>query len=103
MFTRFQDDTVVWPDGQREAIDAVIYATGYQPDLSYLEPLGALDAGRPKHAGGISTTHPGLAYVGLEFQRSFASNTLRGVHSDAEHVAAPLAAFVCDAPSAVGL
>ncbi len=103
MFTRFQDGTVVWPDGQREAIDTVIYATGYQPDLSYLEPLGALDAGRPKHAGGISTTHPGLAYVGLEFQRSFASNTLRGVHRDAEHVAAPLAAFVCDAPSAVGL
>ena len=36
--------------------------------------------------------------VGLEFQRSFASNTLRGVHRDAEHVAAPLAAFICDAP-----
>ena len=103
MFARFERDAVVWPDGRGEPIDAVIYATGYQPDLSYLEPLGALEAGRPKHTGGISTTHLGLAYVGLEFQRSFASNTLRGVHRDAEHVAAPLAAFVSDAPSAVGL
>ena len=103
MFTGFNGGSVVWPNGNREPIDAVIYATGYRPDLSYLQPLGALDAGGPKHAGGISTTHPGLAYVGLEFQRSFASNTLRGVHRDAEHVAAPMAAFIRDAPAAVGL
>lgn len=103
MFTRFDGDTVVWTDGHREHIDTVIYATGYRPDLPYLEQLGALDAGAPKHAGGISTTHLGLAYAGLEFQRSFASNTLRGVHHDAQHVAAPLAAYVRDAPAAVGL
>ena len=57
----------------------------------------------PLHAGGISATHPGLVYLGLEFQRSFSSNTLRGVHRDAEHVIAPLAAHVRNAPRAVGL
>ena len=103
MFSRFEGDSVVWTDGRREPVDAVIYATGYRPDLSYLEPLGALEAGAPKHAAGISTTHLGLVYVGLEFQRSFASNTLRGVHQDAEYVAAPLAAYLRDAPAAVGL
>ncbi|MGC4956094.1 hypothetical protein ACLQ2P_22965 [Actinomadura citrea] len=40
----------------------------------------------PMHCGGISTTHPGLGYVGLEWQRSFASATLRGVGADARHV-----------------
>ena len=64
-------------------------------DLDYLDALGALtDDGIPRHEGGISTTHPGLAYLGIEFQRSYASNTLRGVHRDAEHIAPAIAAHV---------
>jgi hypothetical protein len=45
----------------------------------------------PRQAGGISTTHPGLVYLGLEFQRSFSSNTLRGVGRDATHAITALA------------
>ncbi|MEU7613916.1 hypothetical protein [Micromonospora sp. NPDC049204] len=41
--------------------------------------------------GGVSTTHRGLVYLGLEFQRSFSSNTLRGAGRDAAHVIAALA------------
>jgi hypothetical protein len=52
---------------------------------------------------GISATHPGLIYLGLEFQRSFSSNTLRGVYRDAEHVITPLAAHVRNAPALIGL
>jgi putative flavoprotein involved in K+ transport len=104
MFTGFDTDRVIWPDGTREQVDTVVFATGYRPDLDYLCPLGALDnAGMPLHSGGISATHPGLVYLGLEFQRSFSSNTLRGVHRDAEHVITPLAAHVRNAPAAVGL
>lgn len=84
VFTGFTDDGVRWADGNTEAVDAVIFATGYQPWLPYLAGLGALDpAGRPLHHRGLSMTHPGLAYLGLEFQRAFSSNTLRGVHRDA--------------------
>jgi putative flavoprotein involved in K+ transport len=104
MFTAFGADGVVWPDGTREHVDTVVFATGYHPHLDYLRPLGALDTqGMPLHAGGISATHPGLVYLGLEFQRSFSSNTLRGVHRDAEHVIPALAAHVRNAPAAVGL
>jgi putative flavoprotein involved in K+ transport len=104
MFTGFGTDGVVWPDGTREQVDTVVFATGYRPDLGYLSPLGALDTeGMPLHSGGVSATHPGLVYLGLEFQRSFSSNTLRGVHRDAEHVVTPLAAHVRNAPAAVGL
>jgi putative flavoprotein involved in K+ transport len=104
MFTGFGTDHVVWPDGTREHVDTVVFATGYRPHLDYLSPLGALDnSGMPRHAGGISAAHPGLVYLGLEFQRSFSSNTLRGVHRDAEHVITPLAAHVRNAPAAVGL
>jgi putative flavoprotein involved in K+ transport len=104
MFTGFDTDRVIWPDGTREHVDTVVFATGYRPHLDYLHPLGALDTeGMPRHSGGISATHPGLVYLGLEFQRSFSSNTLRGVHRDAEHVITPLAAHVRKAPAAVGL
>lgn len=94
MFTAFEGDSVVWSDGRRERVDTVLFATGYRPNLAYLSTLGAVDAqGRPRHRGGISTSHPGLAYVGLEFQRRFASNTLRGVDSDARFVMPPLLAY----------
>jgi putative flavoprotein involved in K+ transport len=102
MFTGLEDGGVVWADGTREPVDVILLATGYRPSLEYLRELGALDAdGMPLHAGGVSTTHFGLAYVGLEFQRSFASNTLRGVARDADHVVRPLAAWARGAPATV--
>ena len=104
VFTSLDGDHVVWNHGVRERVDAVILATGYRPSLGYLRELGALDpSGAPLHAGGISTTHLGLVYLGLEYQRSFASNTLRGVSDDASAVIAPLAAWVRDAPRTIGL
>jgi len=104
VFTGLDGDQVVWNHSERERVDAVILATGYRPGLGYLRDLGALDpAGAPLHAGGISTTHLGLVYLGLEFQRSFASNTLRGVGADASAVIAPLVAWIRDAPRTIGL
>ncbi|MFF3227061.1 flavin-containing monooxygenase [Nocardia suismassiliense] len=103
MFTAFDHDAIVWADETREHADTVIFATGYRPHLDYLAPLGALNDGYPLHRDGVSVTHPGLVYVGLEFQRSFSSNTLRGVHRDAEHVVTALAAHVTGAPTLVKL
>ena len=103
MFTRFDRDGVVWADGTTEVVDTALFATGYRPSLDYLDPLGALHDRMPLHTGGLSTTHRGLAYVGLEYQRSYASNTLRGVYRDADHIAAPLAAHIRGAAAIVGL
>ena len=44
MFVRFTPSGVVWADDVEEPIDAVIFATGYRPNLDYLSALGALDA-----------------------------------------------------------
>ncbi|ALS28930.1 MULTISPECIES: flavin-containing monooxygenase [Paenibacillaceae] len=87
MFTSFYTDGVIWPDGTKEQVDTVIFATGYRPNLAFLRNIGALDSeGRPLQSAGISTTVPGLYYVGLEGQRSIASATLRGVGPDAKFV-----------------
>jgi putative flavoprotein involved in K+ transport len=88
VFSRFTEEGVVWDDGE-EAVDAVVLATGYRPNLDYLRPLGILrEDGRPDQRGGVSRAVPGLYFVGLPFQTSFASATLRGVGSDAELVVA---------------
>lgn len=84
LFTHFTPRGVVWSDEQTEAVDAVIFATGYHPNLSYLAGLGALDAdGMPLHHEGVSQVVPGLGFVGLANQRTLASATLRGVGPDA--------------------
>lgn len=95
MFTSFYRDGVIWPDGTKESINSVIFATGYRPDLSYLYSTGALDSdGKPLQTAGISICVPGLYYVGLEGQRSFASATLRGVGPDAKFVVRNLMRFL---------
>ncbi|OKJ06203.1 FAD-dependent oxidoreductase [Streptomyces sp. CB00316] len=84
MFSRFTADGVLWADGTEEPVDTVVHATGYRPAFGYLTGSGALDdAGAPVHRGGLSTTAKGLGFVGMEFQRSFSSKTLRGVGRDA--------------------
>ncbi|WP_306364067.1 NAD(P)/FAD-dependent oxidoreductase [Nocardia sp. CC227C] len=101
MFTAFHPEGVVWDDGTAEPVDAVIFATGFRPNLRYLESLGALVDGLPQHEGGLSTTHPGLGYVGLEFQRRFESNTLRGACHDAEYVMQALTPHIRSAAATV--
>ncbi|MBB1251814.1 NAD(P)-binding domain-containing protein [Streptomyces sp. OF3] len=92
MFGAVREDAVVWSDGEVERVDALLLATGYRPDVGWLAPLGALDDnGHPRHRAGLSTVHPRLAYVGLEWQRTPASAALRGVGRDAAYVARVLA------------
>jgi putative flavoprotein involved in K+ transport len=87
LFTRIDGNRVTWADGRCEHVDTILLATGYRPDLPYLAPLGALDpTGAPHQHRGLSCTHPGLGYVGLEWQRSLASATLRGVGRDADYI-----------------
>ncbi|MEL5959461.1 NAD(P)/FAD-dependent oxidoreductase [Streptomyces sp. CLV115] len=87
MFSRFTGEGVVWADGTKETVDAAVLATGYRLTFPYLEDSGALGTeGAPVHRGGIATRVPGLGFVGMEFQRSFSSKTLRGAGRDAGHV-----------------
>jgi len=92
MFSALTPDGVAWPDGSLERVDVVVFATGYRPHLPYLRSLGVLgEADMPRHERGVATDVSGLGFLGLEFQRSFSSNTLRGVHRDAYYVVDALA------------
>ncbi|MBB3038009.1 flavin-containing monooxygenase [Hoyosella altamirensis] len=87
MFTKLEKSQAFWPDRTVTTVDSIILATGYTPNLKYLEQVGALtENGYARHKKGLSTTHPGLGYVGLEWQRSLSSASLRGVGRDANYV-----------------
>lgn len=68
---------------------AIIWATGFHPDWSWLDlpGHGPVDRfGLPRVRGGVFTDHPGLYAVGLRHQRSLTSHLLGGVEVDAIHV-----------------
>lgn len=86
VFTRFTPYGVVWPTAEEEAVDVVLFATGYRRNLMYLASLGALDDdGEPVHRRGISLRMPGLYFLGVPFGRNLASATLRGAGPDAAY------------------
>jgi putative flavoprotein involved in K+ transport len=87
LFDRFTENGLAWSDGREETVDTVMFATGYRPNLGFLAALGALDEnGNMLQRRGLSTSVPGLGYVGLPRQRTVASATLRGVGADAKIV-----------------
>jgi putative flavoprotein involved in K+ transport len=73
---------LVLSGGDRRQPDAVVWATGYRPSYPWLH-VPVLDAtGAPIHAGGISDV-PGLAFLGLPWQRNRGSALLGWVGRDA--------------------
>lgn len=66
-------------------LEAVIWATGYGPDFSWIEaPIFDAD-GYPKHYRGL-TAAPGLAFLGLPWLNSRGSALMGGVAADARYV-----------------
>ncbi|MCQ4086457.1 NAD(P)/FAD-dependent oxidoreductase [Saccharibacillus sp. JS10] len=80
MFKSFTEYGVVWEDETHEQIDTVIFATGYISKFEYLSNLGIVDS------SGIPATFNDekIYFVGVPWQTSFASATLRGAGKDAQ-------------------
>ncbi|MTD54395.1 NAD(P)-binding domain-containing protein [Amycolatopsis pithecellobii] len=72
---------------------SIVWATGFRPDLSWLEVPVTDRKGRVVHDGGV-TSWPGLYLVGAPFLRRRRSSLIDGAAADAheitEHVAAHL-------------
>ncbi|MDQ4215803.1 NAD(P)/FAD-dependent oxidoreductase [Microbacterium capsulatum] len=73
-------------DGERLDPATIVWCTGSRPVLGWIDIPGFADREGVRHDRGISTTVPGLAFVGLPFQYSIASPTLMGMGRDAEYV-----------------
>ena len=81
-----QGKTVRFEDGGELDVDAVIWATGYRSDYSWLD-VPVIDAdSRIRHRRGL-TDLPGLYFLGLYWQWTRGSALIGWVRDDAEYIA----------------
>ena len=71
-------------------IRTILWATGYRPDLSWLELPVLNPRGRLIHDGGV-TRFPGLYLMGMPFLRRRKSTLIDGARADARELTAHLA------------
>jgi putative flavoprotein involved in K+ transport len=82
---------VRFDDGSELEVDAIIWATGYRPDYSWID-LPILDGdGRLRHRRGV-TDVPGLYFLGLTWQWTRGSALIGWVKDDAAFLMERLAA-----------
>jgi putative flavoprotein involved in K+ transport len=89
---------VVFDDGSRLAPAAVVWATGFAIDHSFVEVPVFDDAARLMHRRGV-TAAPGLYFLGLTWQHTRGSALLGWVKDDAEYIAGQIAAQRADRPA----
>jgi putative flavoprotein involved in K+ transport len=83
---------VRFEDGSELEVDAVIWATGYRPDYSWIK-LRILDGdGRPRHRRGV-TELPRLYFIGLTWQHTRGSALIGFIKDDAEFIAEKIAEY----------
>jgi putative flavoprotein involved in K+ transport len=82
--------TVRLADGSELEVDAVIWATGYRPDYSWIDLPVFDDDGRLRHRRGV-TEVPGLYFLGLTWQHTRGSALLGWVKDDAKFIAGQIA------------
>ncbi|MFJ7152774.1 flavin-containing monooxygenase [Streptomyces sp. NPDC100445] len=87
--------------GERVRPSAVIWATGYRSDWSWLDPAMLDEAGRPRHTEGVGVL-PGSHYLGLYRMRTRGSALLGFVGRDAERVAAAVVGAASTSSAAKG-
>jgi putative flavoprotein involved in K+ transport len=78
-------------DGNELEVDAIIWATGYRPDYSWIKLPVFDEDGRLRHRRGV-TDLPGLYFLGLTWQHTRGSALIGWVRDDAEFIAERIAA-----------
>jgi len=84
--------TVSFADGSELDVDAVIWATGYRSNHSWINLPVADPNGGVRHRRGV-TDVPGLYFLGLSWQHTRGSALLGWVKHDAEFIAEQIEAF----------
>jgi putative flavoprotein involved in K+ transport len=78
-------------DGRVLDVANVVWCTGFDAGLSWID-LPVFDAsGEPRHHAGIAEDQPGLYFVGRHFQYAFSSDMIHGVGRDAARIADAIA------------
>jgi putative flavoprotein involved in K+ transport len=92
--------TVVFEDGSTLDVAAVIWATGYRFDHSWIDLPITDDDGKLVHRRGV-TDVPGLYFLGLPWQHTRGSALVGWVKDDAEFIAERIAERAAASPTAL--
>jgi putative flavoprotein involved in K+ transport len=92
--------TVTFADGTELTASAVIWATGFGLDHSWIDAPVFDEHGQVVHERGV-TASPGLYFLGMPWQHTRGSALLGWVKDDAHHLAQHIAAFEAARPPAV--
>ena len=84
--------TVRFEDGSELEVDAVVWATGYRPDYSWIKLPIFDDDGRLRHRRG-ATDVPGFYFLGLTWQHTRGSALIGWVKQDAEFIVERIAQY----------
>ena len=103
-FVRMTATGVVWPDGREEAIDAIIWCTGFRPALSAFAPLDVIEPdGLIRVNGQQAVREPRLWLLGYGSWCGPASATLLGAGRVARSMVRQLAAWLASPAQGVRL
>jgi putative flavoprotein involved in K+ transport len=84
--------TVTFEDGSELDVGAVVWATGFRTDHSWIDVPVFDDQRRLIHRRGV-TDSPGLYFLGLTWQYTRGSALIGFIADDAEHIADQIKAF----------
>ena len=96
-FLSFEQNGVMWSDTSKQAVDAVIWCTGFKPALNHLKSLDIVEPNQTVAVEkGRSIKVPNLWLVGYGEWTGMASATLIGVSRTARQTADEIAAYLAE-------
>ena len=91
--TRVPENPPLTLDLTRGRIGTILWATGFRPDLNWLQVPVFDRKGRLRHDGGVVDA-PGLYVLGLNFMRRRKSSFIHGAESDVRELGAHLVTYL---------
>lgn len=82
-----RDGKAVLEDGRVLDVPNIVWSTGYEKGLSWIDAPIFSDAGELLHDRGRALNEPGLWFVGVHFLYAMSSAMIHGVGRDAERIA----------------
>ncbi|WP_417363889.1 ArsO family NAD(P)H-dependent flavin-containing monooxygenase [Galbibacter sp.] len=92
-FASFYEQGIIWSNGEKEAFDAILWCTGFRPNLDHLKPLNIIENNRIKTEHTRALKEPRLWLVGYGNWTGFASATIYGVGKTARATVKEIKAY----------
>jgi putative flavoprotein involved in K+ transport len=92
--TGVRDGRPLLADGRVLDVRNVVWCTGFDAGMAWIDLPIFDDHGEPRHEEGVVKDAPGLYFVGLQFLFAMSSTMIHGVGRDAARIASAVAARV---------